>query len=61
MQFTTDDKIKALKREVAMRRAVYAGRVAQGRMKQADADREIAVMAAILADYEVGGVPAFAQ
>ena len=59
--FSTEDKIKALQREIAMRRAVYGARVGQGRMKQAEADREIAVMAAILKDYETGGAPAFAE
>lgn len=54
--FSTDDKIKALKREIAMRRAVYAGKVTLGRMTQAQADREIAVMVAILNDYETGGL-----
>ena len=59
--FSTEDKIKALKREIAMRRAVYGAQVGQGRMKQAEADREIAVMAAILKDSETGGAPAFAE
>lgn len=59
--FSTEDKIKALKREVAMRQAVYRRQVGRGQMSQAEADREVAVMAAILKDYETGGVPAFAE
>ena len=50
--FTRDQKIAALRREIALRQAVFPGRVRIGKMKQADADREIAVMEAILADYE---------
>lgn len=46
------DKIKCLKREIAMRERVYPGWVANGRMKQSAADREIAVMKAVLHDYE---------
>lgn len=34
------------------RQRVYSRRVSEGKMKQADADREIEVMRAILADYE---------
>lgn len=54
--FSTDDKIKVLRREIAMRRAVYAGKVTLGRMTLEQADREIAVMVAILNDYEAGGM-----
>jgi hypothetical protein len=49
---TRDHKIAALRREIALRRAVFPGRVRIGKMKQAEADREIAVMEAILADYQ---------
>lgn len=48
---TTEDKIAALKREIAMRMVVYPGRVSQGKMKQDKADFEIRVMQEILADY----------
>lgn len=48
---TTEDKRRCLKREIAMRRAAYPGWIASGRMTRAQADREIAVMEAILADY----------
>lgn len=49
---TRDMKHACIKRELHMRGRVYPHRVAEGRMTQADADREIAVMQAILADYE---------
>ena len=49
--FTDRDKADEAKREVAMRRRVYPRWVQDGRMKQADADRKIAVMEAIAADY----------
>jgi hypothetical protein len=46
------DKLACVQRELALRRAVYGKRVLQGKMKQAEADREIAVMEAIVRDYE---------
>lgn len=49
---TDADKIKCLKREIAMRENVYPSWVARGKMKQAAADREIAVLKAVLHDYE---------
>lgn len=49
---TTEDKRRCLKREIAMRKSVYPGWIASGRMTRAQADREIAVMEAILADYQ---------
>lgn len=48
---TTVEKFKAVKREVGYRAFVYPKRVADGKMKQAAADREIAIMTAIQADY----------
>jgi len=54
----TDPRISAeakracLRREIAMRRRVCPAWVKAGRMTQAKADREIAVMAAILRDCE---------
>jgi hypothetical protein len=51
MTFTTQDKLKAARREIAMRKNVYRKKVHDGRMKQEDADREIAVMQAIADDY----------
>lgn len=49
---TPATKIAALRREIHMRQHVYPSRIAAGKMSQAEADREIAVMQAILADYE---------
>lgn len=45
---TIDDMIKCARREIGFRTRVYPGWVAKGRMKQADADREIATMCEIL-------------
>ena len=53
MMFTDEEKRKALAREVALRARVYPGFVARGKMKQATADRELAIMRAILRDYEL--------
>lgn len=52
MTFTTDQKLEAVIREIGFRRRVYARRVRDGKMNQAQADREIAVMEDIKADYE---------
>lgn len=49
--FTETEKLKAVERELGFRRRVYARRVTEGRMTQAKADEEIAVMEAIAADY----------
>ena len=50
--FTNEEKYKALVREVALRARVYPGFVARGKMKQAVADRELAIMRAIAQDYK---------
>lgn len=50
--FTAADKLAAVRREIAMRRRVYPRWVEAGRMTQAKADEEIAVMEAIAADCE---------
>lgn len=47
MTVSLEDQIKAVRREIALRRAVYAKRVASGHMKREDAGREIAVMEAV--------------
>lgn len=52
------DKIACLQREVKMRHRAYPRWVGQGRMTQAQADHEIAVMTAVLSDYEAQVVPA---
>lgn len=53
ISFSRDQKVAALKREIALRRNVYAKQVRNGRMTQTVADREIGVMQAILQDYEM--------
>jgi hypothetical protein len=45
------DKLKCAQRELALRERVYPRRVASGMLTQEKADREIAVMEAIVADY----------
>lgn len=42
-RFTSRQKQQALAREIGFRRRVYATRVAEGRMKQADADFQIGI------------------
>jgi len=44
-------KISSLKREIAMRERIYPAHVSSRRMRQSEADLEIATMKAILADY----------
>lgn len=51
MTFTPTEKRAAIERELKFRRRVYARWVSDGKMTQAKADHEIAVMEAILADY----------
>lgn len=48
---TASDKRAAIEREIKMRRRVYPRWVADGRMTQAKADSEIAIMEAIAEDY----------
>lgn len=52
MTITTADKIREIKRELGMRERVYPLFVKAGRLKQEAADRQIAVLQAILDDYE---------
>jgi trimethylamine:corrinoid methyltransferase-like protein len=49
---STIDKIRTLRRELALRERAYSKWVSEGRMKAETADREIAIMRAILRDYE---------
>jgi len=51
MTITDFDKLQCVVRELGFRRRVYARRVEQGKMAQAQADHEIAVMEAIKQDY----------
>jgi hypothetical protein len=49
---TTADKLACAKRELAMRKNVYPRWVEQHKMSDGKAAHEIAVMTAIVADYE---------
>jgi hypothetical protein len=49
--FTAREKMQAAQREAGYRRFVYPKRVDAGKMKQAEADRQIAIMDEIAADY----------
>lgn len=51
-RFTAEEKLAAVKREIGFRKRVYARRVAENKMAQAQMDREIAVFEAIADDYE---------
>ena len=51
MPFTVHDKLVCAMRELALRRSAYPRFVANKRMSQANADREIALMEAIAHDY----------
>lgn len=48
---TSHDKLSCAIRELGMREAVYPKQVAAKRMSQENADRQIAVMKAIVEDY----------
>lgn len=50
-EFTASDKLACVKRELKYRRHVFAHRVAERKMTQAQMDREIGIMEAIEADY----------
>ncbi len=49
--YTSAQKLAAVEREVGYRKRVFARRVADGRMKQSEADFQIAIFEAIAADY----------
>jgi hypothetical protein len=49
--FTARQKMQEAQREVGYRRFVYAKRVNDGKMKQAEANRLIAIMTEMAADY----------
>jgi hypothetical protein len=51
MAYSYEQKLKAVERELALRKQVYPGSVKLGRMKQTEADFQIAVMEEIAADY----------
>lgn len=49
---TLDDQLRAVNREIAMCRAVYPKRIAEGKMKPEQADHEIEAMQAVLASLQ---------
>lgn len=51
MTFTDAEKLEAAEREVRQRKRVYPRWVSEGRLTQAFADRQIALMEAIADDY----------
>ena len=51
-QISLQDKIASLERELALRERLYPKWVLEGRMIESEAAREIAVLKAILADYQ---------
>lgn len=50
--FSDADKLKSLRRELAIRSKVYPDRVKRGVMTQQQADHEIEIMESIIVDYE---------
>ena len=51
MMFSDQEKISELTREVAMRRTVYPGQVAQGKLTPHAAQRRIEILQEIIAEY----------
>jgi hypothetical protein len=49
---TAQEKLDCARRELAMRRRVYPRWVENQRMSQKQSEKEIAIMEAIVADYE---------
>lgn len=60
---TAAEIIKEMERELRMRHQVYGHQVADGKLKQAVADRRIAIVEKIIADYrnEKPVVPPWAE
>jgi hypothetical protein len=50
-QFTREEKLSEIIREIALRRSVYKKWVADGRMKEHEAVKRIAIMQQIAKDY----------
>lgn len=50
--FTTAEKVQELRRELTLRRRVYPRRVEDGKLPQKTAARNIALIEALIADYE---------
>ena len=57
MTFTTAEKRACAERELKQRKHVYPRLISQGRMSQEFADRQIALMQAIAADYAEPDAP----
>ena len=53
MIFTAEQKLRIVRREIERRQKIYPNRIMTGRMKQSEADWEIAVMEAIEQDYDM--------
>ena len=51
IQISLQNKKEAIKREINFRKKVYPKQILQGKMTQAQADREIAIFENILKDY----------
>lgn len=56
-KFTNKEKATEARREVVMRRRVYPGMVAGGKMTSGEADRLTAIMAEIAEQYERADAP----
>lgn len=55
MTFTPAEKRREIARELGQREAVYPRLIAAGRLTQQRADRQMALLRAVLADYEAEG------
>lgn len=51
MTYTEEEKLEAIRRELKLRRRVYPRRIADKRMTQQLAERQIAIFEQIEADY----------
>lgn len=49
--FTNREKMREAQREIGQRQWVYPKRIDAGKLKQADADRQIAIMREIAEEY----------
>lgn len=52
MTITTADKLKELRRELAQRKRVYPRLIEKGSLTREAADRQCAILLAIIEDYE---------
>jgi hypothetical protein len=57
MAFTDQEKLACVQRELALRKHVYPRLIANGKLKPAAADRELALMLAIVEDYRSRAEP----